>query len=116
MLLTEPEVQARFISYLNDRGWDVAETDPGDYTDVVSRRGAQWLAAECKGHTKSPETAVDIGYGQLLRAMGRYPEASYALVVPETLRGKVVRVPEAVRRKLGITVYLVPAVSRIDTV
>jgi hypothetical protein len=115
MLLTEAEVRAGFIDYLAERGWDIVETDPGDYTDVVARRGAQWLAAECKGHTKSAETAIDIGYGQLLRAMGRYPEASYALVVPATLRGKVVRVPEAVRHKLGVTVYLVPEVGQIDT-
>lgn len=113
--MNEQEVERRFTRYLLDRGWEIVAKDQDDYTDLVARRGGEWLAAELKGETKSAETAIDIGYGQLLRAMARYPDAGYALVIPETLRRKAERVPEAVRRKVDITIYLVPEVGDIRT-
>lgn len=74
--------------------------------------------AEVKGVTKSPETAVDIGYGQILRVMSRHPEATEAaLVASEHLRSKVLRVTSDVRRRLGLNLYLVDdfgAVTLVD--
>ncbi len=99
--MTEKQVEAQFISYLIDRGWVIERLDPGDYTDLVAKRGAEVLVCELKGETKSPETAMDIGYGQILRAMSRYPEAAYALVVPEILRAKAERVSNSVRGQTG---------------
>lgn len=113
MALTEKDVEARFIRYLLERGWNIEPPIPGDYTDVVARRGAEILVCELKGETKSPETAVDIGYGQILRAMTRHPEAEYALVVPADLQGKAERVSMTLRRKLGLVLYLVPEVGEI---
>lgn len=113
MGLSEREVEASFINYLVERGWDIQPTPPGDYTDVVARRGAELLVCELKGETRSSETAIDIGYGQILRAMTRYPDAAYALVVPETLQTKAQRVSIAVRQKLNLHLYLVPTAGEI---
>lgn len=107
MALTELEVEGAFLAYLGDRGWAVT-VENDDFTDLIAKRGAELLIAEVKGHTKSAGTAVDIGYGQLLRRMT--PErahAEYALVVPETLVWHVERVHAETRNRCGINVYLV---------
>lgn len=107
MPLTESQVEAAFIAYLQERGWAVTTTNV-DYTDLIATRGAELLLAELKGHTKSPETAIDIGYGQLLRRIKADDEsARYALVVPETLMWHVERVNAAVRARIGIEVFLI---------
>jgi hypothetical protein len=105
----EAEVQAAFVRHLLERGWDVTTENP-DYTDVIARRGTERIVAEVKGHTSSPGLDVDTAYGQLLRRMT--PDlvdagTVFALVVPETLAPKVERVDAAVRRRLGIELYLV---------
>lgn len=108
MPLTELEVEAAFMAYLTERGWDVTATND-DFTDLIARRGAELLVAEVKGHTKSAGAAIDIGYGQLLRRMSvDHPDlVEYALVVPETLLWHVERVQPETRRRCGIEVYLV---------
>lgn len=116
MSLTEKDVEARFIQYLLARGWDVEPAVPGDYTDLIATRGAEVLVCELKGETKSSETAIDIGYGQILRAMTRHPEATYALVVPAALQGKAERVSISVRHRLGLALYLVPEVGEVWSV
>ena len=75
-------------------------------------RGAERIIAEVKGHTSEPGTDVDTLYGQLLRKMAPdHADTLFALVVPESLRRWVDRVPEEARAKLGIEVWLVPDVG-----
>lgn len=105
--MTEHEVLMAFVAYLMERGWDVT-TDNDDFTDLKARRGAEVLIAEVKGHTKSAGTAIDIGYGQLLRRMNPELDAPrYVLVVPDSLAMLVGRVHGEVRAKVGIEVFLV---------
>lgn len=107
VLLTEAVVEASVVSYLLERGWDVT-TDNDDFTDVVARRGTEKLLVEVKGHTKSAGAAVDIGYGQLLRRMDPLQAtARYVLALPDSLRWHAERVPETVRRRVGIELFLV---------
>lgn len=107
MHLTEHEVERAFVAYLVERGWDVTTVND-DFTDLIAKRGAELLIAELKGHTKSAGTAIDIGYGQLLRRMNPDLEAArYALVVPESLAMLVSRVHPAVRRQVQIEVFAV---------
>ena len=113
MSLSEKDVETKLIDHLQERGWTIEQTHPTDYTDLIARRGDEVLVCELKGVTKSPETAVDIGYGQILRAMSRHPDASNALVVPATLLPKTRRVSKEVRRKLGLTVLVVPEEGEI---
>lgn len=104
---------AAFVRHLRERGWDVTTTNP-DYSDVVAVRGAERLVAEAKGHTSSPGLDVDTMYGQLLRRMTpENADARFALVVPESLLGPVLRVADAVRERLGIEVFLVDDFGRV---
>ena len=81
----EAEVEAAFVRYLLERGWDV-DTDKTDHADVVARRGAEYIVAEVKGTTAAPGLDVDTAYGQLLRRMGDRPEGTrFAIVVPESV-------------------------------
>ena len=84
--MKEAAVEAAFVHYLLERGWDV-DTDKVDHTDVVARRGAEHLVAEVKGTTAAPGLDIDTAYGQLLRRMGDRPEGTrFAMVVPESAR------------------------------
>ena len=113
MSLSETDVEKKLTDHLRALGWRIEQTHSTGYTDLIARRGDEVLVCELKGVTKSPETAVDIGYGQILRAMSRHPDASYALVVPEALLSKAQRVSKDVRRKLGLTVLVVPEAGEI---
>lgn len=108
-MLSESEVEACFAGYLREAGWMV-QTMNSDFVDVRATRGQETLLAEVKGHTKSPEVALDIGYGQLLRRMNvGEPQQRYALVVPISLEKHANRVPRGVRARLGIELYFVDA-------
>src|SRR5687768_3110414 len=104
--MREVEVQAAFVAHLRERGWDVS-TENADHTDVVAKRGSEWILAEVKGNTSSPGLDVDTAYGQLLRRMGREGDVRYAVVVPESVALAVRRVPRSVRSALDIEVWLV---------
>ena len=107
MPITEKQVESAFVNYLQALGWEVS-TKNVDYVDLIARRGSEVLVAELKGHTKSAGTAIDIGYGQLMRRMTiELASAEFALVVPETLSRYVERVHFDIRKRLGISVYLV---------
>jgi predicted RNA methylase len=107
MAQTEKQVEVAFVAYLVEGGWEVTTLND-EHSDLIAKRGAEVLVAELKGHTKSAGTAMDIGYGQLLRRMNPDHKAwHYALVVPETLRWHVERVRADVRASVGITVFLV---------
>ena len=110
----ETEVEAAFVRYLLDRGWDV-DTDKIDHADVVARRGAEHIVAEVKGTTTSPGLDVDTAYGQLLRRMGDRPEGTrFAIVVPESARKAAVRVPAEIRWKFGIDVWVVTELGSVE--
>lgn len=113
MVQREADVQQAFVQYLLDRRWDV-HVDNADHTDVIAKRGAELLVAEVKGKTTEPGLDVDTGYGQLLRAISRYPDAStYALVAPEALLTAVTRVSPEVRGRVGIELYLVDDLGQV---
>jgi hypothetical protein len=112
----ESEVEAAFVSYLLERGWDV-DTDRVDHADVVARRGAEHIVAEVKGATAAPGLDVDTAYGQLLRRMGDRPEGTrFAIVVPESARKAALRVPEEVRWRFGIDVWVVDELGSVALV
>jgi hypothetical protein len=112
----ETEVEAAFVRYLLQRGWDVG-TDKADHADVVTRRGAEHLVAEVMGTTTSPGLDVDTAYGQLLRRMGDRPEGTrFAIVVPESARNAALRVPEEVRWRFGIDVWVVNELGAVELV
>lgn len=115
MPLTEVETEAAFAEHLRSEGWAVSVLNPG-YIDIVATRGTTTLIAEVKGHTKSAGAAIDIGYGQLLRRMAEIDDGRhrYALVVPVTLRALADRVPEAVRRRLGIELWVVAEDGKVE--
>jgi hypothetical protein len=114
--MIEEEVQAAFVKYLEEGGWDV-KTKNDDYTDVIACRGAEVLVAEVKGTTSSLGLDVDTAYGQLLRRMGDRPEGvRYALVVPDSARRFALRVSDKVRRRFGIEVWTVDEAGNVQLV
>jgi len=104
----EADVEAAFVSWLIERGWDVT-TNNADYTDVIAKRGAELLLAEVKGNTSSPGLDVDTGFGQLLRRMkpDLGDQVRYAVVVPESMVVAVSRVAPHVRKLLDMDIFLV---------
>lgn len=105
--MREAQVQAALVTHLLDRGWDVT-TESDDHIDIIARRGAEHLVIEVKGHTTSPGLDVDTAYGQLLRRMtAARDEATFILAVPESLATAAARVSPAVRRRLGIEIWLI---------
>jgi hypothetical protein len=116
VLMKEAQVQAAFVEYLIERGWEVT-TDNVDHTDVVAHRGDDLLLAEVKGTTSSAGVDVDTAYGQLLRRMREWPETvQYALVVPESARKSALRVSDKLRRLLGIELWVVDEVGNVQLV
>jgi hypothetical protein len=116
MPITEKQVEKAFVDFLRADRWEVS-TRNLDYVDLIARRGNELIVAELKGHTKSAGTAIDIGYGQLMRRMTIEREsARFALVVPETLARHVERVHADVRTRLGIDIYLVDSKSGIRAI
>jgi hypothetical protein len=114
--MIEAAVQAAFVDYLIERGWEVT-TDNADYTDVIARRGDELLLAEVKGTTTSAGLDVDTAYGQLLRRIRERPEAArYALVVPESALRAALRVSDEVRRRLGMDVWVVDEAGNVQLV
>jgi hypothetical protein len=114
--MMEAAVQAAFVRYLIERGWEVT-TDNADYTDVIARRGDELLLAEVKGTTSSAGLDVDTAYGQLLRRMRERPQTvRFALVVPESARRSDLRVSDEVRRRIGIDVWTVDEAGNVQLV
>jgi len=101
----EERVIVAFCSWLEQNGWTNIRRE-AEFVDIVAERAGQTLYAEAKGRTSSPGLDVDTLYGQLLRRM-QHPEAQarYAVVVPSSALGAVLRVPDWVRARLNIDVY-----------
>jgi hypothetical protein len=80
------------------------------HVDVIATRpDGSRLLAEVKGVTSSAGTDADILYGQMLRRMDDVGGPTrFAVVVPESLRRVVERVPLAVRERLELELWLVP--------
>jgi hypothetical protein len=116
MIGDEERVVAVFRAWLEGQGWTVRLNV--DHCDVVAYRGEERLFAEAKGRTASPGLDIDTLYGQLLR---RIPTdgLSYQLgvVAPSEAVTAALRVPSAVRDRLGIAVFEVTdadAVVQVD--
>ena len=112
----EARVVAQFSAWLLDAGWQVSTEV--DFCDVVATRGGETLYAEAKGRTTSPGLDVDTMYGQLLRRM--LPQVGedvrYAVVVPQAARTHALRVPEAIRARLNVDVYVVSDEGSVEAV
>lgn len=107
--MRETEVEQRFAAYLRATGWTVTLGDPSHVDVIASHPDGSRLLAEVKGVTKDGGTSADIMFGQLLRRMDDLSGATrYALVVPQSLRRTVERVPVAVRARLDIELWIVP--------
>ncbi|MFE6039253.1 hypothetical protein [Streptomyces sp. NPDC056452] len=104
----EARVQAAFEQWLANSGWTLRfKAERGDVdVDAVHADGRR-LLAEVKGRTSAPGLDVDTAYGQLLRRMTGEMNTAYAVVVPESCVAAALRVPQAVRDLLDITVYAV---------
>lgn len=103
----ERGIQA-FCTYLNDQGW-TTEREIG-FVDVVAQKGAHRIFAEAKGRPVAMGLDVDTMFGQLLRRMPQErpgPDTRSAVVVPTEASAAVERVPEWIRRELGIDLYVV---------
>lgn len=111
----EARVIKAFTTWLTDSGWTV--TREVDFCDVVARRGTTTLYAEAKGRTTSPGLDVDTLYGQLLRRADVSTDgAVLGVVVPTEARAAALRVPEATRRALRVTVYVVGAGGHVEVI
>lgn len=112
----EERVVSAFCDWLADDGWIVQREV--EYCDVVARRGDETLFAEAKGRTAAIGLDVDTLYGQLLRRAPLHDTgaARFGVVVPTSARAAALRVPEATRHLLRITVYLVDEDGRVEAV
>ena len=112
----EERVVSAFCGWLTDDGWTVKREV--DFCDVVAERGDETLFAEAKGRTAAIGLNVDTLYGQLLRRVPLHDTgaARFGVVVPTSARTAALRVPEATRRLLRITVYLVDEDGRVEAV
>ncbi len=107
--MREVEAEARFADHLRAAGWTVTLGDPSHVDVIATHPDGSRLLAEVKGVTKDSGTSADIMFGQLLRRMDDVDGPTrYAVVVPESLRHVVERVPTAVRERLGLELWLVP--------
>lgn len=107
--MREAEAELRFADHLRGLGWSVVLGDPSHVDVIATHPDGSRLFAEVKGVTKDSGTAADIMFGQMLRRMDDVGGSTrYAVVVPESLRRVVERVPVAVRERLELEVWLVP--------
>lgn len=78
----------------------------GSRADVIAERAGERLIGEVKGYTgANAGLDIDTMFGQLLRRMAPGAGTSWAVIVPTLSLAKVLRVPIAVRRRLGIRVF-----------
>ncbi len=112
----EERVVSAFCGWLEDDGWSVRREV--DFCDVVAERGDETLFAEAKGRTAAIGLDVDTLYGQLLRRVPLHDTgtARFGVIVPTSARAAALRVPEATRHLLRITVYLVDENGRVEAV
>jgi hypothetical protein len=115
LVMTEMETVAVFTAWLERDGWAVGP-GPDKWVDVYAARGDERLYAEAKGVTKDDGASADILWGQILRRMTELGTAGvrYALVVPESIKSHVLRVPVVVRQRLGVELFLVTESGRVD--
>ena len=112
----EARVVSAFTAWLEAAGWTVSTEV--DFCDVVAVRGDEQLFAEAKGRTAAQGLDVDTMYGQILRRMPSPmpPNTRFAVVVPESSRHHVLRVPEDIRRSLRIDVFVVSDDGAVEAV
>lgn len=102
----EERVVAAFSQFLERDGWTVHREV--DFVDVTATRGSVTLYAEAKGRTAAIGLDVDTLYGQLLRRVpADSPDSILGVVVPEVAQSAALRVPEWVRTRLRVHVWVV---------
>lgn len=108
--MREYEVEQKFAGYLESQGWTVVLDDRSHVDIIAEHPDGSRLLAEVKGETRSSGVAFDILFGQLLRRMHDLSgKTRHAVVIPESLVRFVLRVPEAVRERLGLEAWVVPS-------
>jgi hypothetical protein len=111
--MREQDVVDAFALWLGSEDWDV-RTEV-DFADVDATRGDERLVAEAKGTTAAPGLDVDTMFGQVLRRLSATGTGvRWAVVVPDHLVSKVLRVPTAVLSTLAIEVYPVSDEGVVD--
>ena len=102
---SEAPVERAFKQWLVAAGWRLID-EVGSWADVIAERGDERLIGEVKGYTAG-NTGLDVDtmFGRLLRRMEPGAATIWAVIVPTRSLTKVLRVPIAVRRSLGIKVY-----------
>ena len=111
----ELRVIGAFTAWLTSDGWTVEREV--DFCDVVANRGTTTIYAEAKGRTAAVGLDVDTLYGQLLRRADVSADGVvFGVVVPVEARAAALRVPEATRRALRVTVYVVDALGQVEVV
>ena len=102
----ESRVVAAFCDYLRAEGWEVEREVK--FVDVLAKKGDVTLYAEAKGRTEAIGLDVDTLYGQLLR---RVPEdgmnSVLGVVVPDRAVTAALRVPQWIRDRLRVHVWVV---------
>lgn len=112
---SEAQVVEAFVVWLEARAWTVEREVAS--CDVVARRDGEVLYAEAKGRTAAIGLDVDTLYGQLLRrAPVDAAGARFGVVVPAEARAAALRVPEATRRVLQITVFVVDDAGGVEAI
>lgn len=108
---SEAQVVSAFTAWLEGNGWNCTKLPGyGDLPDIDAwHSDGRRLIVEAKGITRSAGANFDIGYGQLLRRISQYPDATFALVCAEQVLGMAMRVSSSVRRRLSIDLYTVGA-------
>ncbi len=111
-LLSEDEVKAALVAYLEARGYSVTVAWGRERgVDLEARRGEQRLLVEAKGEVARGAQQVNYFLGALGELVQRMadPTAIYALALPDNpqYRGLVRRLPGHARQRLGLTVFFV---------
>ena len=110
----EAEVEAAFVRYLLERGWDVD-------TDKVGprRRGSDGAAPSTsslrsRARPRPRDSMSTRRTGSCCDEWATDPRAlSFAIVVPESARKAALRVPEEVRWRFGIDVWVVDELGSV---
>jgi hypothetical protein len=115
---SEATVVEIFSTWLAEQGWTRKDLPKhGDFPDIEARHAdGRRLVAEAKGFTRDSGASLDIGYGQLLRRMKGEPDTTYVLLVAKTVVRFAQRVPSEVRGRLGIALYTVDALGKVEHV
>lgn len=115
---SELQIEEAFANYLITEGWTDVRRQV-KHVDVVATKGNLTLMAEVKGRTGSSQGLdTDTMFGQILRRFPDQPDEYFtaAVVVPAESVATVHRIPSWVLSRLGIAVFSVDTMGRVEAV